>query len=611
MLVARLKRVECLVALVVLVIHALLVVFLAPKALLIIHTSLIPPLLLLFTTSRFFESFEVKSRKLVLQNLLRAGRGIASKYLKLLRFLLELFISLLLLVVCHVVVLLAMPSTVSFAHILLVSVLAVLAVLAYLAPSLLITLQASQRKVGVEVELPYLLILLRALASLRLPIYDVLSIVEGSTAMRSFAREVEFARKIATVKHVSLVSALEQTCSQHPSEKVRELVRRVFAAAISISDVRDVVERVFDDIYSWFEARVSRLTERFTLIIGSALFAYLFIPIIIVTISPVVPVVGASVLAIAGFTLSIQVLVFFVLYALISSFYPSSLVVKPPRKLYALTAVSLATSLLLVAFTISSQLVAFQGSRHSSVFHALVQLLSIDHLLLALAVLSIPPLILAERTLRRVWLYDSFVRLASDAMSIAAATGENLALLLDAQARKRGGRLLRLTRNIIVSYTSDKLRRAVVQSAPSMYHASFIEILTTILRLGYTPDSLRSVSASYEKLSSLVSSVRGFAVMLELLLVGLVAIVGGFLSFVNRVYEQLASIIGSQQAPIRIGAFFVYNPALASLLDILSVLSLLLTALLIGKVRGGSLAYYHRTLVLVLLVYYLSRLLLH
>lgn len=562
-----------------------------------VYASPAPALLALLAGSSIFEKFEEQNRRLMVENLLRTGKGLSSRGLRASRFFFQLSIALTLLFTSHAVTC-TLVSHPRVEFIILALIATTTSLFLYFMPRILVGLWASQRKTDIEVELPYLLILFRVMASLKLPLYDMFTVIEGSTALPASAREVRFARKVATLTSVSFLSAMDMVCTNHPSEKIRELFRRVVLAAISMSDVRNVVERVFDSVYSWFESKVAGLSEKFTIIVGSALFAYLFIPVIVAAL---VPVIGGNLLAVLGLTLSMQCFLFFLLYALITSFYPSSLVMRPPGTLLAVSAVSLGASFALLIYAMFSH-----------VAEAPVQLPRLSEYTLSLIVLGLltPPLIVAERALRRVGLYDAFVRMASDAVSLAATTGENIALVLERSSRKYSRGVVRLTRSILAGYLSEPLKKAIISRAPSTYHASFIETLVVMLRLGSTPDMMRAFSSSYERLNVLFSRVKSLARTLEVLMVGLSAVIGGFLAFIDKVYEYIAGLI-RVAGPLGASTIvFAYDPRIYGLLSTLSLLSLLFTSLFVGKVRGGSVVYCYRALVSMLVLYTVSKYLL-
>lgn len=542
----------------------------------------------------FFTSFESRTREFMVANLLIAGKSLSSKDVRLLRLIFQLLAT---------VSLLTTGFTLTYflfnrfnVLLLLIALICVITtILLYYMPAILVKFWSAQRKTSAEVELPYLLILFRVLSSLRLPIYDILSVIEESSALRAWSNEISFARKISMFSPVSLISAVDVMCAKHPSKRVRELFRRIIIAAITMSDVKDVAERVYDTIYSWFESKVSNLTEYFTIIIGSSLLVYLLIPILIFAIAPVL---SSNISIILVITLSVQILVFFLLYALIVNSYPTSLVIKSRgKRSYVFMFTYLAVSALIL-YSIFSQLLhrkSFFGTNEVSLAVLILGMLT-------------PSLILSEIQMKQVSLYDSFIRVASDSMSLAAVIGENVAQVLEKESQRYGGNIRKITRSILMGYTNKLIRKNLVSKAPSTYHASFIEGLMVILTLGSTPEMLRIFTSSYEKLQVLLLNIRRLASRLESLVIGLAMLTGIFLSYLDKTYQYIYDLARSVQLQGQ-GYVFNYDPSMYGLVNATTYLSLLFISLFVGVIRGGSINYSFKTTAISFIVYTLSRLL--
>jgi len=540
--------------------------------------------------------YEEYTRQLAIKSLLLTSRGLKSSEIRALRLAVmycQVLLVALLVVAILYTVLVGFNALLVTTIITLLSLLVVLLVL----PSILVYSWSSQRKTRVEVELPYVVILLRVLSALKMPIYDILSLVENSVALPALAREIRFARKIATITHTSLLSALDRVFANHPSERVANHLRRVVIATTTHADYSSVAERVFDAIYSWFESRVSGLVGNFTIIVGASLFAYLFVPVIV---SAIAPVMAGSLLLVLGVSLAVQVFTFFTLYAVILSLLPSSLIIKPSRRLRVVSLVALLVIVSIVLYNVFSLVAGRELPENWS------------YVTLGLiAVSTTPALVLSELEYRRVALYDTFVRVSSEALSTAAATGENPVSLLERSAARYGRRASRFTRTITTGYMSERLRRGIVMRAPSTFHASYLETLLAVFRLGATPEMLKLFTSSHERLNTQVSRVRGFARTLEAVMAGLVAVIGGFLAYIDRVFTKILELIrgvtGPQGFPVPLAISFTYDPRIYTLLDNLSILSLLLISVFIGCVRGGSYTYSFRSFVVMLALYAIFR----
>jgi len=538
--------------------------------------------------------YEENVRKLMITSILLTSRGLKSREIRVLSLTLK-FTQIVVIVSATLTVLHSLILGFYWVLLVLTIALLILLVVLLVLPRILIYSWASQRKTSVEIELPYLVILLRVISVLKMPIYDILSLIENSTALPASAREVKFARKVATMTGTSLLGALDIVYAHHSSERVVNFLRRVIVAATTHGDFTSVAEKVFDNLYGWFESRVSGLVGSFTIIVGTSLFVYLFIPVIV---SAIAPVMGGSLLLVLGASLTVQVFAFFTLYAIILSSYPSSLIIKPSRRLKTISLIVLLFLVGIIFYNVFSLVAGREPLK--------------EHLTIVLiAILTTPALVISELEYRRVVLYDTFVRVASEALSLAAATGENPIAVLERSATRYGRRVVRFTRTITTGYVSERLKRGVIARAPSIFHASFLETLLAVFKLGATPEMLKLFTSSYERLNTQVLRVRGFTRLLEAVIAGLVAVIGGFLAYIDKVFNTIASLI--QSAMGKVGAFlplivpFTYDPKIYSILNNLSLLSLLFVSIFIGCIRGGSYAYYFRSFLIMLVIYIVSK----
>jgi len=554
----------------------------------ILVTSLIP---LLFNFN-FFASYEIKTRELMTINLLVAGKGLSSEGVKLLRVMFQLFISSTFLTAGFTLTYCLLRG-VNLLYIAITLICFTATVVLYNAPRILVKYWVAQRKTASEVELPYLIILFRVLSSLRLPIYDIFSVIEDSVALKEWSMEVSLAKKISTLSHVSFISAMDTLCANHPSDKVRTLFRRIIIAAMTVSDVKDIAERVYDTIYSWFESRISSLTENFTIIVGSSMLAYFLIPLVVFAVAPVL---FGNISLVLIITLSFQIFVFFFLYASIANSYPTSLVIQGRGKYSYICLAMLTTSIALLFYNVFSRLILRSNF-----------LVIDDYLFVAVIVFAMtPPLILSELQMRNVALYDAFIRMTSDSLALAAVTGENAAQILEYESRRYGKNIVKMTRSILLGYTNRALVKTMISRAPSIYHASFLETLVNILTLGSTPEMLKAFTASYERLQVIASNMRRLATRLEGFIIGLAALIGGFLAYLDKTYNYMFNLARGIQLP---GYTLVlnYDPSIYGLLNAITLLSIFFVSLLVGLVRSGSVNFSFRTIIASLIAYSATR----
>uniref|UniRef100_A0A7C2ZLQ6 Uncharacterized protein n=1 Tax=Ignisphaera aggregans TaxID=334771 RepID=A0A7C2ZLQ6_9CREN len=466
----------------------------------------------------------------------------------------------------------------------------------YGSSSIYISFAISSRKNAINVEIPYFLTLVHALSSTAIPFYEILSIIEKSSALKAFAREISLAKKIATIKNISLLTALDILCLYHPSELMREYVRRIMIAASTTGDVRKAVESAFEAVFNMFESKINRLVERFTIVTGTALFAFLFIPIIIATLAPMM---YASIYYLAVLTLSFQMFALFVLYAIASSYFPSSLeIILTPK------------ALLLCALSLSIPLVA---SLYNTVTYLapLLPRLDVYSMYAILLIPLVPGILAAEKAYRRAILYDKFMRVATDAASLATATGENYLNVLDRTAARYGKHMVRFTKRVYSSYTSEQLRKSLIYSAPSIFHASFLETLMYILLYGSSPNMLKTFCSTYERIINAAARVRSLALSIEFMFIGLSALIGGFLTYLDHIFREISQLVaGALVGGAGLFPGYSYSPEAYGLLESLTMLSLVLVSLFIGKVRGGKVVYGIRSGFAALMLYIIVKMVL-
>lgn len=550
----------------------------------------VPPLVLLAIVSKRIEGALIARDSEVVQVMyIMSGRGVSSRFIKLKArlFVLMMYIAV---AVEAVGAGYALIQGVTPSLIALCVAPALPLVLMYMLVNIFMVFARASRKVAAEIEAPYFFILLRALASVKMPLHSIISAVESSVSLKAFSREFKVARRVSALGGLSLLSSLELLASRHPSHIVSEHFKRVIHAAVSLGDVSSAAERAFEAVYTGFEERLSKLSERLTIIVGSAIVVYLFVPIVAATVAPAL---GGNILQLSVASLSLQVLTFFLLYALISLHYPSSLAIKCNGKLLALSA-----TLLLISIGAAALMVVLTLLRRPPSASLYVVLMA------PLAVGAV----VTERAYRRMLSYDKLVRAFVDSSSLASLTGESPFTVLNRIASKYGRQVAALAKKISTGYAIEPTRRAAAGVAPSVFHAAFIETSMYALLYGAKPEMVKAVVTSYEKLINLMSRVRALARSFETVILTLAPLIGGFLAYLGRIFKELAEVL-SGVTPIGLNYqhLFMYSPEVHELLGSLVTLSLLLLSMLVGKMRAGSILFCFRTALISVALYMLLR----
>jgi hypothetical protein len=425
-----------------------------------------------------------------------------------------------------------------------------------------------------------------------LALYDILSAVESSRALRAWSEEVKNARKIATVLNTSLLTAMGIVSENHPSPTVRDVFRRILTVSVSTGYLKDVVERAFGHIYTQLEARLSGLAEKFTIIYGILIFALLFTPIVFAVVTPLY---GGNMAMSFLVPLAVSILFFFIIYAVVSSVYPSAFTITPPRVLVYLSVLGFTGPLVLVA------------SQALLIITKLSEALNTQLLALGVTLTLAPSVVYAELWLKKVSLYDKLIRLVSDAISVSVSLGENFVTVVERLAPKYGRSVEALARRVLLGYHVEPIRERILREAPSLYHATFLEALFQALVMGAKPEMLKSLATSYEQLVNVYSKLQSLARTQELMLLGLAGMVSVFMGYVKGLFSTYFNMIKGISAQggwtVNIQFFVNFNPVVYDVLTCAILISLLFASIIVGKLRGGSALYAFRTALLLLLLY--------
>lgn len=472
-------------------------------------------------------------------------------------------------------------------------VLSVILATASLVPSLQVAFTTATRKTSTEVELPFLLMLVRVLGSTHLTLYDILKAIEKSKVLKAWSSEVRNAVKLSSILGTSLVTAMGIVAENHPSSTVRDIFKRLLTVAVSVGSVKDIAERAFSQVYAQLEARLSGLTEKLTMVNGVLIFAYLLIPVVVALVAPLY---GGGVELMYIISIAVFSLFFFVMYAVVSSIYPSAFEISPPRLLKAL------------GFSIYAALVlVLAGAGFYALSTRSMSTLQVVTGVMPLAVV-VPPLVYAELWLRRARTYDKLVRLVIDAVAVSTSLGENFVSVLERMAPRYGRDVEKLVYKIMLAHRAEYLREEVVKNAPSIFHAAFIETMLYSMSMGAKPEMVKELASSYEYLLNTYSKLHSISRTQELMMVGLAAMLGWFIGYVRSMLESYFTT--AQKALSQSGAWMPsisilagFNPLVYDVLNCVVVLALVLLSAIIGKMRGGSIVYGFRTAFIMMLVF--------
>jgi len=458
----------------------------------------------------------------------------------------------------------------------------------------------SSRKTNAEVELPFLLAFMKVLSATHLTFYELLDIISESEALKWWSREIRFAKKLSRMMNISLVNALEMMASAHPSKTVKEMFTRLAVAGSMIGEVREVVDRVFSYVYDRLTQRIASLVDRLDILNGMILFGFMFMPILLATISPIARMQPIGIL---GLTLVFEVPLAILVYTLITAIYPSGFAVKPGSSLVLLGVASVL--IIAVAGAVYLAPVVTAPPTKTDVQPGI----PIELFFVIVAAALVPTTVLSELLYRQVETYSSLIKLSTDVAEVSASLGENFVTLLQEKAHQYGERVQRLARNIVAGYTSSYLRRALTSRAPTIFHASFVEMLMYAILLGAPYTALKSMMETYEALLKIYDRAKSVSRTLEGMIVSLAGMMGFFIEYLAKTFASFAKTVseavqaaGTVQIPPMVRSFMV-STGVYTTVSVATLISILIVALLTGKTRGGTVVFGFRTALLAFLAY--------
>lgn len=596
--------------------HAVAVTFLLLSSLIIGIVSrannveklpMIPILLLFFMLVYIFDivasrlersAFEYAKKRLIYM-----GRGLPTRMVKIQVILIEIGVLGLVSIIAYLILKGARIDSGFMLPLLAVTFITIIVVSAF-AVRLTGSLSVSSRKTNVEVEFPFLLALINTLSGTHLSLYDLLNIIEDSMALRAWSREVKLAKRLSLAMNVSLLQAMSVISDSHPSPLVRDVFKRIVVVGNLSGSIREVANRAFLYVNAKLQARLESLIDKLNIINGMLLFGFLFLPILIATISPLAnltPLHVAVVLLVVEAPLTILV------YVLLTSIYPTGFSVKPPLYTVAVSALSLIGFL---ALTIITLLPIFQY--YLTPTTALLEGTS-PNLLIPRALyfiigllLLVPPALMDIILYRKVSTYSKLIDVATDVAEISSAMGTNFVTLLTRESHRYGADFSRFVRRIVRSYQSPILRKLEVSKSPTIFHASFIEALLQALLLGSPPQVMASLTSSYEALKRAWEKAKSVSRTLELMIISMSAVLGFFITYIYKIFVGLANIIENANT----GALLFSGPTLLNInpdvfISMIPLTGLTITtvAIFTGKSRGGSLIFGFRTALVAFALY--------
>jgi len=568
------------------------------------RTGFIPPqysiifiMLLSFSSLAFHAVWKAVERSDISyleRSLLRTGRGLPLYVLKIRMILLEVSVLGIVAILSY-----ALSSGTAFSPMIFVLITALGASIAvsFLMLRVVGSSLASMRKTGAEVELPFLLAFMKTISATHVTFYELLEMISESVAFRWWSQEISFAKKLSRVLNTSLPRTLEVMASYHPSKTASEMLRRLSTAGLTIGEVSDVVDRIFSHIYDKLTQKITTLVDRLDIVFGVMLLGFMFLPVMLVTMAPLRGVTPQGALMLMAVVEAPQAIL---IYALLSALYPSGFAVRPSKYLTALGVASILAVVITAGIYMRPLLLT--APVQSNIAPGIP-----DEVFIAVTMaVLIPPTVLSELLYRRMELYSRFVKLATDAAEISASLGENFTTVLQRMAKQYGEDVGKLVDDIMSSYTSSYLRKVVVARAPTVFHASFIEMLEYSILLGAPYTALKKMSETYESLLKTYEKTKTTSRAFEGMFIALAGAMGFFIEYLAKMFSSFSKSVeaaGGGGLAIPFAGFLTMSGGTFLALSVATVVSIVIVGLFVGKMRAGSVLLGFKTSLLLFVVY--------
>ncbi|MEM0497026.1 MAG: type II secretion system F family protein [Acidilobaceae archaeon] len=445
----------------------------------------------------------------------------------------------------------------------------------------------SFKKFGTNVELPFLLAMLRVFSRTHLSLYEIFKLVSESIALKSWSSEVRERERIARSKGVSFLTAMAELGDEHPSEAVRDIIKRLMITGSYVGNPADVIDRISDTLFEDMRGRLERLTGYMYIALGILMISLLLIPLLASTLAPILGI-PSHIIAFSAVAVAVPLVI--AIYSLVQSLYPSGFMFNPPRVLKFLFTGSL---FILVSSLLVSVLAMRVGSK-----------LNLAPLYTLMVVSLIPPLVLTLAYWSRVSVYERLLKLTSDAAEMSHVTGENIVTIMLRLAEK--DRVMsRVIEDLEKSIIDDRVRVRLVSGAPNLLYASFVENLIYSLRIGSPVKALIELARVYDNLNNILSRHKSAMRGVELS----IAVVAGALSvYVAYMLRMLTSIVESVKAqgvslpPLLARFQIVLNMDIIQAIIIAMAIAALSLGIIVEKAKNGTVFTSSRTILLYMVI---------
>ncbi|MCD6105929.1 MAG: type II secretion system F family protein [Thermoplasmata archaeon] len=433
--------------------------------------------------------------------------------------------------------------------------------------------KTSTRKVSAEDELPFFIQSLYVLSYTHLSFEGAILRLRDFLTLGAWKLEIDRALRVANYFGEPILKAFSRVASVHPSHKIRSFLSSLSSIATVKGTVRGTIDTVFDTQIDKMEVEIKSLADKIDLLGGLGLIVYIFVPIVTVSVLPVMGVASM------GYYIFIMVVLFvlitFLLYYVAESYYPKAFKIFSPLRPLITVLIGVPISIAIWTINYPQEFLYRVG-------------------LSTLALLAGPTIAYHVYFKREERMEKFITNIIDDVVTRYTITGEPPAKILENLKSRYPPDMLPIIDSIIKAIGGGKkLKQRALGMMPTRYHANLIETLISSIEVGTRADTMFAISKSLTRMSGLMEVVRGRGASVKYMtLTG--AVTGGLvLGLMAQSYTKMREMmiktlgnIGTFSGPSMLTINI--NPAMISYMGSLVIVGILLFSIISGKIWKGN-----------------------
>ncbi len=433
--------------------------------------------------------------------------------------------------------------------------------------------KTSTRKVSAEDELPFFIQSLYVLSYTHLSFEGAVLRLREFLTLEAWKREIDRALRVANYFGEPILKAFSRIAAIHPSHKIRSFLSSLSSIATVKGTVRGTIDTVFDTTTDKMEVEIKSLADKIDLLGGLGLIVYVFVPIVTVS---VLPIMGVASMGYYVFILVVLfVLITFLLFYVAEGYYPKAFKIFSPLRPMITILIGAPISIAIWSIGYPPEFLYRMG-------------------LTVLALLA-GPTVAYYIYFKREERVEKFIsNIIDDVVTRYTITGEPPAKILEDLKPKYPPDMLPIIDSMIKAIGGDKkLKQRALGMMPTRYHANLIETLISSIEVGTRADTMFAISKSLTRMSGLMEVIRGRGASVKYMTIT-GAITGGLvLGLMAQSYMRMREMmlktlgnVGSFSGPSMLSINI--NPAMISYMGSLVIIGIILFSIISGKIWKGN-----------------------